>query len=126
MITLYPAGAQAARDVLQRFLQTKARQSQLADASPLSEGAENSSTKSRIKEYMSDRNEADKDSTSRMSPYLSSGVMSARACVRATMAFAGVRKVDASKTSGPGVWVSEVGAGAYIRFVAFWWADRLV
>lgn len=34
--------------------------------------------------------------------------------MRATMAFAGIRKVDAGKTSGPGVWVSEVGACAYI------------
>lgn len=109
MIKLYPAGEDAAHQVLERFLHTKARSSQLADASPLAPGAETSAEHSRIKEYMRARDHADTDTTSRISPYLSSGVISARACVRGAMRVAGVRRVDASKTDGPSVWVSEIG-----------------
>ncbi|CUA69414.1 deoxyribodipyrimidine photo-lyase [Rhizoctonia solani] len=108
MIKLYPAGEDAAHEVLERFLHTKSRTSQLADASPLAPDAETSSNHSRIKDYMSDRDRADADTTSRISPYLASGVISARECVRSAMKILGVKRVDAGKTNGPGVWVSEI------------------
>ncbi|KAG8693702.1 hypothetical protein FRC08_008957 [Ceratobasidium sp. 394] len=108
MIELWPAGAEAAQQMLDRFLHTKARHSQLADASPLSSGEEQDDKHSRIKEYMKARDHADADTTSRISPYLSSGVISARACVRAAMKISGVKRIDVDKTSGPMVWVSEV------------------
>ncbi|KAH7343501.1 DNA photolyase, FAD-binding/Cryptochrome [Rhizoctonia solani] len=108
MIKLYPAGEEAAHEVLDRFIHTKSRTCQLADASPLASGAETSSDHSRIKDYMNARDHADSDTTSRISPYLSSGVISARECVRAAMKILGVKRVDASKTNGPGVWVSEI------------------
>ncbi|ELU45586.1 putative DNA photolyase [Rhizoctonia solani AG-1 IA] len=109
MTLLYPAGEEAAHEVLRRFLYTKSRDSQLADASPLASGAEESSNHSRIKDYMNSRDHADADTTSRISPYLASGVISARECVRGAMKILGVKRVDAGKTSGPGVWVSEIG-----------------
>lgn len=108
MIKLYPAGEDAAHEVLDRFVHTKARSTQLADASPLASGAETSTDHSRIKDYNTARDHADADTTSRISPYLASGVISARACVRAAMAVLGITRVDASKTNGPGVWVSEI------------------
>ncbi|CCO28156.1 deoxyribodipyrimidine photo-lyase [Rhizoctonia solani AG-1 IB] len=108
MIKLYPAGEDAAHEVLERFLYTKSRECQLADASPLAPGAEESSNHSRIKEYMNGRDHADADTTSRISPYLASGVISARECVRAAMKVQGIKRVDAGKTNGPGVWVSEI------------------
>ncbi|QRW16282.1 deoxyribodipyrimidine photo-lyase [Rhizoctonia solani] len=108
MTLLYPAGEEAAHEVLRRFLYTKSRDSQLADASPLASGAEESSNHSRIKDYMNSRDHADADTTSRISPYLASGVISARECVRGAMKILGVKRVDAGKTSGPGVWVSEI------------------
>ncbi|KAG8727512.1 hypothetical protein FRC12_022451, partial [Ceratobasidium sp. 428] len=108
MIELWPAGAEAAEQVLHRFLHTKSRHSQLADASPLSSGEEADDKHSRIKEYMATRDHADADTTSRISPYLSSGVISARACVRAAMEVSGVKRIDVNKTSGPMVWISEV------------------
>ncbi|KAG9086554.1 hypothetical protein FRC06_003028 [Ceratobasidium sp. 370] len=108
MIELWPAGAEAAQQMLDCFLHTKARRSQLADASPLPSGEEDDDKHSRIKEYMTARDHADADTTSRISPYLASGVISARACVRAAMEVSGVNKIDVNKTSGPMVWVSEV------------------
>ncbi|CAE6479989.1 unnamed protein product [Rhizoctonia solani] len=121
MIKLYPAGEDAAHEVLDRFIHTKARTCQLADASPLASGAETSSDHSRIKDYMNARDHADADTTSRISPYLSSGVISARECVRAAMKILGVKRVDASKTNGPGVWVSEIGElSAKQRMIVTW------
>jgi deoxyribodipyrimidine photo-lyase len=58
---------------------------------------------------MNGRDHADADTTSRISPYLASGVISARECVRAAMKVQGIKRVDAGKTNGPGVWVSEIG-----------------
>ncbi|KAJ1308941.1 hypothetical protein OPQ81_004624 [Rhizoctonia solani] len=108
MVKLYPAGEDAAHEVLERFLYTKSRTCQLADASPLASGAETSSDHTRIKDYMNSRNHADTDTTSRISPYLASGVISARECVRAAMKVLGVKQVDGGKTNGPSVWVSEI------------------
>lgn len=45
------------------------------------------------------------------SPYLAAGVISARKCVRATLALSENRKprVDATKDTGVGRWVQELG-----------------
>lgn len=56
--------------VLRRFLETKARSSQLGPVSPLAKDAQPGDSKkkdSRIAAYADGRNEADKDTTSRMS-----------------------------------------------------------
>lgn len=43
------------------------------------------------------------------SPYLASGVISSRDCLRRTMSFLGVKKVEAGRDNGVGMWVQEVG-----------------
>ena len=95
--------------ILSRFLHTKARTLQLGTASPLADGAEISDKRSRISMYADKRDRGDQDTTSRLSPYLSAGVISPRECVRAAMALAGLKKVDAGRTTGIGRWVQELG-----------------
>jgi deoxyribodipyrimidine photo-lyase len=63
----------------------------------------------RIGRYNQDRDTADRDSSSRISPYLASGVISIRELIRETIRFLGVKKVDVSKENGPGFWVTELG-----------------
>ncbi|KAI0092062.1 DNA photolyase [Irpex rosettiformis] len=109
----FPAGEDAAHDVLRRFLHTKARSSQAGAVSPLSSGvieAKDSSRDSRIGKYKDMRDRVDLDSTSRLSPYLAAGVISSRACVRATMELSKnkAQKIDASRETGIGRWVQEL------------------
>ncbi|KZS97675.1 hypothetical protein SISNIDRAFT_472611 [Sistotremastrum niveocremeum HHB9708] len=108
MEKLWPAGTEAAIEVLDRFLHTKSRLSQVGDSSPLAPGAEKSDTKSRILVYADDRNRSDMDTSSRMSPYLASGVISARYCIRKTMELLGKKTVEGTRGSGVGMWVQEV------------------
>jgi deoxyribodipyrimidine photo-lyase len=118
MEELWPAGTDAAREILHRFVSQKHRIGQL-DKSPLNKCgvsvlengtmASKSKGDTRIGRYNQDRDTADRDSSSRISPYLASGVISIRELIRETMRFLDVKKVDASKENGPGVWVTELG-----------------
>ncbi|KAH8118312.1 hypothetical protein DFH11DRAFT_1686509 [Phellopilus nigrolimitatus] len=108
MTKFWPAGAETAMQMLDRFLHTKARAEQLGEVSPLTGGAETSEKDSRVKRYSDGRNHVDMDTTSRLSPYLASGVVSARACVRHTMSFLECNKVEGSKDNGVGTWVQEL------------------
>ncbi|KAJ7591027.1 DNA photolyase, FAD-binding/Cryptochrome [Mycena floridula] len=108
MTRVWPGGEAAAAEILRRFLTTSSRSSQLGVVDPLADGAEQSTKKSRIASYDDRRDQADLDTTSRLSPYLSAGVISARACVRATMDLLKVSKVEAGKTTGIGRWVQEL------------------
>jgi len=109
MEKIWPAGTEAAREVLRRFLTTTFRLGQL-DANPLYKGAITANKSgSRLGRYHQDRDMADRDSSSRMSPYLSAGVICARELVREVMRFEGASKVNVSGESGPGVWVKELG-----------------
>lgn len=109
MEELWPAGIDVAREVLHRFLTTKFRIG-LLDASPLKKGALTiSKNGTRMGRYSKDRDFADRDSSSRISPYLSSGVISIRELIRETMKFEGRSKVNVDRESGPGTWVSELG-----------------
>ncbi|KAJ7498792.1 FAD binding domain of DNA photolyase-domain-containing protein [Mycena latifolia] len=94
--------------ILQRFVRTKSRSCQLAAVDPLAPGAQDSVKRSRISVYDHERDRADSDTTSRISPYLAAGILSARACVRATMPDQKGGKVDGGKTTGIGRWVQEV------------------
>ncbi|KAF7352679.1 Deoxyribodipyrimidine photo-lyase [Mycena venus] len=102
MEQVWPAGEAAASEMLRRFLRTKSRSSQLAAVDPLADGAEDSAKRSRISVYDAERDRADKDTTSRLSPYLSAGVISARACIRATMPDTKNAKVDGGR------WIQEI------------------
>jgi deoxyribodipyrimidine photo-lyase len=76
----------------------------------LTPGAEESDKHSRLAAYADGRNRADRDTSSRMSPYLPAGVISARACIREAMKMSGKKggKVDGGKDSGVGFWVQEI------------------
>ncbi|KAK0490822.1 DNA photolyase, FAD-binding/Cryptochrome [Armillaria novae-zelandiae] len=108
MALIWPAGEEKALLMLDRFLKTKARSSHMGVADPLASGEEESKSSSRIVKYDTHRDAADSDTTSRLSPYLSAGVISARTCVRSTMKLLGVNKVDGGKTTGIGRWVQEL------------------
>ncbi|KAG0709751.1 DNA photolyase, FAD-binding/Cryptochrome [Suillus ampliporus] len=108
MTKIWPAGTSSAKEMLSRFLHTKARATQLGAVDPLANGTENSGKRSRILLYDEARDRGDRDTTSRLSPYLSAGVISVRECVRATMKLLGIQKVDAGRTSGVGRWVQEL------------------
>ncbi|KIK68010.1 hypothetical protein GYMLUDRAFT_155610 [Collybiopsis luxurians FD-317 M1] len=108
MNTIWPAGEDVARKVLDRFLHTKSRSSQMGAVDPLASGAEESEKASRIKKYGQDRDSADRDTTSRLSPYLAAGVISVRECVRATLKLQNSKKVDGSRDTGIGRWVQEL------------------
>ncbi|KAJ6515767.1 FAD binding domain of DNA photolyase-domain-containing protein [Mycena sanguinolenta] len=101
MERVWPAGEDSADE---RFLHTKSRSSQLAAVDPLAAGAVDSAKHSRIAIYDAERDRADKDTTSRLSPYLAAGVISARSCIRATMPNTqnGTKKVDGGR------WVQEI------------------
>ncbi|KAG8772396.1 hypothetical protein FRC15_002759 [Serendipita sp. 397] len=109
MEALWPAGTDVAREILVRFLTTKYRVGQL-DAPPLNRGAQSVKAKeTRLGRYADDRDKADRDSSSKLSPYLAAGVISVRELVRETMKFQGVKKVNVERDNGGGVWVSEIG-----------------
>ncbi|RDB22583.1 Deoxyribodipyrimidine photo-lyase [Hypsizygus marmoreus] len=108
MEEVWPAGENVAHEILQRFLHSKSRQSQLGAVNPLTPGAEESTKANRLINYDRDRDRADRDTTSRLSVYLSAGVLSVRACVRATMDLLKTDKVDGGRTSGVGRWVQEL------------------
>ncbi|KAF7332011.1 Deoxyribodipyrimidine photo-lyase [Mycena kentingensis (nom. inval.)] len=116
MAEVWPSGETAAREILQRFMQSKARTSQLSAVDPLADGAEASEKQNRLAKYDKERDRADLDTTSRISPYLAAGVISARACIRATLsanrdAYKPLKdgvKVDGGKTTAIGRWVQEV------------------
>ncbi|KAK7061835.1 Deoxyribodipyrimidine photo-lyase [Favolaschia claudopus] len=98
----WPAGEIAANEMLRRFLHTKSRTSQMVPSNPLADGAEDSPKHSRLTAYDADRDNADKDTTSRLSPYLAAGIISARACIRATMPSTKNAHVESGR------WVQEI------------------
>ena len=69
MNTCWPAGEDAANEMLRRFLYSKARSSQLGAADPLSDGAtepKNQLKDSRVGKYKDARDRVDADTTSRL------------------------------------------------------------
>ncbi|KAH9966087.1 DNA photolyase, FAD-binding/Cryptochrome [Russula dissimulans] len=108
MAVIWPAGTDIAREILHRFLRTKSRGTQLGIVDPLERGAEISKNRSRVMVYKENRDHADSDTTSRLSPYLAAGIISARECIRATLGLLGTKKVQADRDSGVGMWVQEI------------------
>ncbi|KAF8663504.1 hypothetical protein AX16_001070 [Volvariella volvacea WC 439] len=109
MSEIWPGGEDAAREILRRFLETKARTSQMGAISPLTPGAEAFPKRSRVSQYHQERDHVNKDTTSRLSVYLSSGVISVRDCIRSAMKVSGEQQaVDARGTTGIGRWVQEL------------------
>ncbi|KAH6915337.1 DNA photolyase, FAD-binding/Cryptochrome [Coprinopsis sp. MPI-PUGE-AT-0042] len=108
MKEMWPEGEDKAAKILLRFLTTKARSSQIQAVSPLSDGAAGDPKFNRITKYHNDRDRADKDTTSRLSPYLSSGVISIREVVRTVLQASGSKKVDTNGNTGVGKYIGEL------------------
>ncbi|KAI0353585.1 hypothetical protein OH77DRAFT_1407066 [Trametes cingulata] len=108
--TVWHAGEDAAHEMLYRFLNTAARASQFGAVDPLADGAKpvDPTKQSRLGKYKDARDRMDADTTSRLSPYLATGVISARACVREALKASGKKKLDVSRDTGVGRWIQEL------------------
>ncbi|KAI0661061.1 DNA photolyase, FAD-binding/Cryptochrome [Cubamyces menziesii] len=108
--TFWHAGEAAAHEMLYRFLNTAARPSQFGAVDPLTKGAKevDPTKQSRLGKYKDARDLMDADTTSRISPYLAAGVISARACVREALKASGKKKLDVSRDTGVGRWIQEL------------------
>jgi deoxyribodipyrimidine photolyase len=60
----------------------------------------------RLRDYASSRNSADSNTSSRLSPYLASGVISIRTILNKVKKLLG-NKLESGRDSGPGTWVME-------------------
>lgn len=98
--------------ILERFVTTKERSSQIGDSSPLAPDAEpassSSSSLSRLDGYADGRNRADRDTSSRLSPYLASGVLSPRQVLNRARKHKGGKGLPLERKDGVGMWVGEV------------------
>ncbi|ORX40843.1 DNA photolyase, FAD-binding/Cryptochrome [Kockovaella imperatae] len=118
---LWPEGTDAAKELLHRFLHTKARKQQLQLVSPLSEGAEEDDKKSRLKVYQDGRNLVDGDHSSRLSPYLASGVISGRMVLNEAKTMGSKGRLETGRDTGLGMWVQEVAwRDFYNHVMAIW------
>ncbi|KAI0774202.1 DNA photolyase, FAD-binding/Cryptochrome [Fomes fomentarius] len=109
--TYWPAGGDAAHEMLRRFLHTAARASHLGAVDPLDEGVKDvkdSARQSRLAKYKDQRDLLTADTTSRMSPYLAAGIISIRACIRDALAASGKKSVDINRETGVGRWIQEL------------------
>lgn len=71
-------------------------------------GVSSPASGSRIKDYALQRNSADSNSSSRMSPYLASGVVSARMVLNKAKNMGKGQKLESGRDTGIGMWVQEV------------------
>ena len=118
--TVWPEGTEAAKELLDRFLHTKARKKQFELVSPLSPGAERDDKKSRVAEYQTGRNLVAGDNSSRLSPYLASGVISGRMVLNAAKDLKN-GKLESGRDTGLGMWVQEVAwRDFYNHVMAIW------
>jgi len=107
----WPAGAKAAQASLDHFVKTKKEMKEEEKDPEL--GAEDSDVDMDedgvvpLQSYAENRSRADRPSTSRLSPYLAAGVISARQCLNATLPHS-KNKLTVDKKLSIGNWVSEV------------------
>ncbi|RDX55540.1 hypothetical protein OH76DRAFT_748996 [Lentinus brumalis] len=109
--TCWHAGEDAAHEMLRQFLYTASRSSHLGAVDPLedaNEAVKDPGKHGRLGKYKDQRDRLDSDTTSRLSPYLAAGVISARACVREALVATGKKKVDTSRDTGVGRWIQEL------------------
>ena len=107
-MTPFPTNADTRVQILDKFLHGQARHEHLGLVDPLQQSqAEDSEESSRIRDYASSRNSCDGNSSSRMSPYLASGIVSARMCLNKARALTN-GKLESGRDSGIGMWVQEV------------------
>jgi len=104
---VWPEGSEAGRKMLDIFLRCKSKVSHVGISDPLSE-AEKSEKLNRASTYNLNRDRADGNTTSRLSPYLASGVISARECLRHVLELPHITKLPTGKDTGIGVWIQEI------------------
>jgi deoxyribodipyrimidine photo-lyase len=93
---------------LKRFLYTKTRKEQFKFVSPLTDGAVEDKKDSRIQEYATGRNLVGGDYSSKLSPYLTSGVISGRMVCNEAKKIGKGGKLESGRDTGVGMWVQEV------------------
>ena len=87
---------------------TKSRKEQFKFVSPLTEGAEQDQKNARIQEYMTGRNLVNADYSSKLSPYLVSGILSGRMVCNEAKKITKGSKLESGRDTGVGMWVQEV------------------
>ncbi|OCF35932.1 hypothetical protein I317_00453 [Kwoniella heveanensis CBS 569] len=117
---IFPEGTETAKELLRRFLHTKPRKTQFQIVSPLSEGAQESKKESRVSQYQTGRNLVDGDNSSRLSPYLASGVISGRMVLDEAKKYTG-GKLESGRDTGVGMWVQEVSWRDFYNHVMSTW-----
>lgn len=80
--------------------------------SPLSDGAEHDDKHSRVQQYQTGRNLVDGDNSSKLSPYLASGVISARMVLAEARKLNKKGKLESGRDTGLSMWVQEVSPGS--------------
>ncbi|KAF8917886.1 DNA photolyase, FAD-binding/Cryptochrome [Mucidula mucida] len=121
MELVWPAGEAAAAEILRRFINTRGDPELLGASNPLAPNVMESVNMSRMKTYNYFRDRAGSNSTSRLSPYLSAGVISIRECLRATMRATNATAVDATRETGLGRWNQELAwRDFYTNVLASW------
>ncbi|ODO10702.1 hypothetical protein I350_01299 [Cryptococcus amylolentus CBS 6273] len=108
MAEIWPEGIDAAKEFLDRFLHTKAQKSQFQDTSPLASKVEPDDKKARVQNYTTGRNLVDGDNSSKLSPYLASGVISVRQVLNTVKKLCPGGKLESGRDTGVGMWVQEV------------------
>lgn len=123
MSELWPAGAAAANSVLDNFIHGKGRLNVLeGPATNFSRGEMSSDGKdSRITVYQTSRNLVSENGSSRMSPYLSAGVISARACLRRVWASTSAKTLSVGRDSGAAAYNLELGFRDFYGHVLAAW-----
>ncbi|CED82716.1 Deoxyribodipyrimidine photolyase/cryptochrome [Phaffia rhodozyma] len=109
MRAVHPGGEHAAERVLEAFFHTKSSSKKLGPVRPFEDDDEVvKKGNSRVEVYSDERDRADRNSTSRLSPYLTSGVLSPRQILTHVLKFSGKKTVPVDKKDGVGNWVGEV------------------
>ncbi|KAI9609425.1 hypothetical protein H4Q26_007379 [Puccinia striiformis f. sp. tritici PST-130] len=128
----WKAGEHAAEKLLNRFLNTKLEPEKKEIQTTLTKTGKASPTKKKeestiVQEYSTLRNRPDLPGTSKLSAYLAAGVISPRACIRASMQIAekGKKAVNGLQVDrrdlGVGVWQSEIGWRDFYQHVMAAW-----
>ena len=109
MKKLWPEGSSAARKVLDNFIRGKGGAKVLdGPATKFSQGdVEANSKESRIARYQTGRNLMSENGSSRLSPYLSAGIISARQCLRTVRELTN-GKLHVGRDSGPAAFDMEI------------------
>ncbi|MBW0512689.1 hypothetical protein O181_052404 [Austropuccinia psidii MF-1] len=117
-------GEQAAQDLLQDFLHTPIK-SPSSHQTTLTDDAKSKKRPAAVIEYSTLRNRPDLPGTSKLSAYLAAGVISPRACIRASFGAGTTKPVNKLQVDrrdlGVGVWQSELGWRDFYQHVLAAW-----